>query len=298
MDVISALAGGKQETQETPKPSEYPGRFEEYSREAQAVLLNPGEAFQGLRFSLMKSVSQSSTHDFATAHLLSLAPAPASSEYQFATTLLSHGDLQIVGRVDTNGVFISQLKKVFDNDFIVDLSFQAAQKNEFLGMDMEYRGHDYSAVLKVNNHGVREASFMQRLFPWWSMGVRGTHSVDDRKTVLSVCSRLVGTHSVLGTQGDSEGTIDMSYIHRFSPKFAFCAESHVDTAKSSQEHKIGYEYNLISARFRGMVNMVSGRVTSLLEEKLGPSSSFILSADLDHAKKDYRFGIGLSIGSS
>jgi hypothetical protein len=40
MDVISALAGGKQETQEATKASEYPGRFEEYSREARAVLLS------------------------------------------------------------------------------------------------------------------------------------------------------------------------------------------------------------------------------------------------------------------
>ncbi|KAI5382655.1 hypothetical protein KIW84_070182 [Lathyrus oleraceus] len=48
-------------------------------------------------------------------------------------------------------------------------------------------------------------------------------------------------------------------------------------------------------RLRGKVDS-NGVCAAFLEERLNMGLNFILSAELDHKKKDYKFGFGLTVG--
>ncbi len=39
-----------------------------------------------------------------------------------------------------------------------------------------------------------------------------------------------------------------------------------------------------------------GQVAALLEERLNQGVNFLLSGEIDHWKKDYKFGFGLNVG--
>lgn len=65
--------------------------------------------------------------------------------------------------------------------------------------------------------------------------------------------------------------------------------------REKQQNSIGYDYVLRQCRLRGRVD-TDGRVGALLEERLNVGVSLVLSAELDHLRKDARFGIGMTIG--
>ena len=46
---------------------------------------------------------------------------------------------------------------------------------------------------------------------------------------------------------------------------------------------------------RGKIDQ-SGVVSAFLEEKLNVGITFLLSGEIDHVKKDYKFGFGLTVG--
>lgn len=62
-----------------------------------------------------------------------------------------------------------------------------------------------------------------------------------------------------------------------------------------QKSSPGYDYVLRQCRLRGRVD-TDGRVGALLEERLNVGVSLVLSAELDHPRKDARFGIGMTVG--
>jgi len=41
-----------------------------------------------------------------------------------------------------------------------------------------------------------------------------------------------------------------------------------------------------------------GQVTGTVEEHINPLVSMVMSASLDHAKEEYRFGFGLTVGGA
>ena len=46
---------------------------------------------------------------------------------------------------------------------------------------------------------------------------------------------------------------------------------------------------------RGKID-TDGKVGAYLEERINVGVNFILSAELDHVKKDYKFGFGMTVG--
>ena len=57
----------------------------------------------------------------------------------------------------------------------------------------------------------------------------------------------------------------------------------------------GYDYMLRQCRLRGKLD-TDGKVGAYLEERINVGVNFILSAELDHVKKDYKFGFGMTVG--
>ena len=57
----------------------------------------------------------------------------------------------------------------------------------------------------------------------------------------------------------------------------------------------GYDYILRQCRLRGRID-TDGKVAAYLEERVNVGVNFILSAEIDHWKKDYKFGFGMTVG--
>lgn len=57
---------------------------------------------------------------------------------------------------------------------------------------------------------------------------------------------------------------------------------------------MGYEYRLRMSSFRGHIDSQQ-KVTGILEEGLNQFSKFMLCGELDHKKKQYRFGLGIQM---
>jgi hypothetical protein len=49
------------------------------------------------------------------------------------------------------------------------------------------------------------------------------------------------------------------------------------------------------ATFKGMLNS-QGKVCGVFEETLNPFTRFQMCAELDHIKKQYKFGMGFNLG--
>lgn len=58
---------------------------------------------------------------------------------------------------------------------------------------------------------------------------------------------------------------------------------------------LGYDLIFSRAHVRGKIDS-NGVLGAYLEEKMTPEVQFILSGEIDHWKKDYRFGFGLQLG--
>ena len=58
---------------------------------------------------------------------------------------------------------------------------------------------------------------------------------------------------------------------------------------------VGYDYTLRQARLRGRIDS-EGKIAALVEERINVGVNFLLSAEIDHVKKDYKFGFGLTVG--
>lgn len=58
---------------------------------------------------------------------------------------------------------------------------------------------------------------------------------------------------------------------------------------------VGYDCILRQCRIRGKVD-TNGVVSTYLEERFSPGVSFLLSAEIDHFNKNYKFGFGIQTG--
>eukprot|EP00494_Astrolonche_serrata_P015668 UN15819 len=58
---------------------------------------------------------------------------------------------------------------------------------------------------------------------------------------------------------------------------------------------VGYDYILRQCRLRGKVDS-NGVVAAYLEERLNMGVNFLLSAEIGHPKKNYKFGFGMTVG--
>jgi mitochondrial import receptor subunit TOM40 len=52
---------------------------------------------------------------------------------------------------------------------------------------------------------------------------------------------------------------------------------------------------LRQCRLRGRVD-TDGKVGAFLEERVNVGVTFILSAEIDYARSDYKFGLGMTVG--
>jgi len=278
-----------------------PVPFEEIQREA-LMSLKP-ELFEGLRFDFTKGLSQK----FSLSHSVFMGslevPAQGSetikvptAHYEFGANFLDP-KLMLIGRVMTDGRLNARVKCDLTDNLMLKVNAQLTQEAHYSqGMfNFDYKGSDYRAQFQIGNNAFYGANYIQSVTPNLSMGTEMFWLGHQRKSGIGFACRY-NTDKMVGTlQVASTGIVALSYVQKISEKVSLASDFMYNHMSRDVTSSFGYDYLLRQCRLRGKIDS-NGVVAAYLEERLNMGVNFLLSAEIDHCKKNYKFGFGMTVG--
>ncbi|KAF5737955.1 mitochondrial import receptor subunit TOM40-1-like [Tripterygium wilfordii] len=275
--------------------------FEEVHREA-LMSLKP-ELFEGMRFDFTKGLNQ----NFSLSHSVSMGPMEIPSQssetikiptahYEFGANFLDP-KLMLVGRVMTDGRLNARVKCDLTDNLTLKANAQLTSEPHMShGMgNFEYKGKDYRAQLQLANGAFFGGSYIQSVTPHLSLGGEIFWAGQHRKSGVGYAGRYETDKMVATGQVATTGMVALSYVQKVSEKVSLATDFMYNLPSREATASAGYDYILRQSRLRGKIDS-NGCVAAYLEERLNMGLNFILSAELDHKKKDYKFGFGLTVG--
>lgn len=112
---------------------------------------------------------------------------------------------------------------------------------------------------------------------------------------IGLAARHSTESSVATIQVANTGLLSLTYLQRISEKVSLAADFIWNVNSREATASFGYDYILRQCRLRGRID-TEGKIGAFLEERVNVGVNFIISAELDHAKKDYKFGLGMTVG--
>ena len=278
-----------------------PVPYEEIQREA-LMSLKP-ELFEGLRFDFTKMLTQK----FALSHsvLMGSLEVPSqsadvikvpTSQYEFGANFLDP-KLMLIGRLMTDGRLNARVKFDLTENLALKINAQLTSEPHYSqGMfNFDYKGTDYRAQFQIGNNAFYGANYIQSVTPNLSMGTEIFWLGQQRKSGIGFNSRY-NTDKMVGTlQVASTGIVALSYVQKVSEKVSLATDFMYNHMSRDVTSSVGYDYILRQCRLRGKVDS-NGVVAAYLEERLNMGVNFLLSAEIDHPKKNYKFGFGMTVG--
>ncbi|CAN6289592.1 unnamed protein product [Urochloa humidicola] len=278
-----------------------PVPFEEIQREA-LMSLKP-ELFEGLRFDFTKGLNQK----FSLSHSVFMGSleVPAQSaetikvptaHYEFGANFLDP-KLMLIGRVMTDGRLNARVKCDLTENLTLKVNAQLTQEAHYSqGMfNFDYKGSDYRAQFQIGNNAFYGANYIQSVTPNLSMGTEIFWLGHQRKSGIGFASRY-NTDKMVGTlQVASTGIVALSYVQKVSEKVSLASDFMYNHMSKDVTASFGYDYLLRQCRLRGKIDS-NGVVAAYVEERLNMGVNFLLSAEIDHCKKNYKFGFGMTVG--
>ncbi|KAL8146765.1 mitochondrial import receptor subunit TOM40-1-like [Apium graveolens] len=294
----------------TPKPTEKvdymnlpcPIPYEEIHREA-LMSLKP-EVFEGFRFDFNKGMNQ----NFSLSHSVFMGPTEVPSQdpktvikvptshYEFGANFIDP-KLMLIGRVLTDGRVNARLKCDLSENLTLKGNAQLTNEQHMShGMaTFDYKGRDFRSQFQLGNGTLLGASYIQSLTPHLSLGGEVFWAGQARKSGLGYAARYNTDKMVATAQVASTGMVALSYVQKLSEKVSLATDFMYNYMSKEVTASFGYDYILRQCRLRGKIDS-NGCSSAYLEERLNMGLNFILSAELDHMKKDYKFGFGLTVG--
>ncbi|KAG6725976.1 hypothetical protein I3843_02G045700 [Carya illinoinensis] len=241
--------------------------YEEIHREA-LMSLKP-ELFEGMRFDFTKGLNQK----FSLSHSVFMGPMEIPSQssetikipaahYEFGANFIDP-KLMLFGRIMTDGRLNARVKCDLTENLSLKANSQLTNEPHMShGMvSFDYKGKDYRTQFQLGNGALFGANYIQ-----------------------------VATGQVAST-----GLVALSYVQKVSEKVSLASDFMYNYMSKDVTASFGYDYILRQCRLRGKIDS-NGCAAAFLEERLNMGLNFILSAELDHRKKDYKFGFGLTVG--
>lgn len=288
------------------KPVDYmdlpcPIPYEEIHREAMMSL--KAENFEGMRIDFTKGLNQK----FSLSHSIVMGPTevPAQSadiikvptaNYEFGANFIDP-KLMLFGRILTDGRLSARVKCDLSENLTMKANAQLTNEPHMShGMfNFDYKGTDYRTQLQLGNGGLIGASYIQSVTPNLSLGGEVFWAGQHRKSGLGYAARYNTDKMVTSGQIASTGMVALSYVQKVSEKVSLATDLMYNYMSRDATASFGYDYMLRQCRLRGKIDS-NGCTSALLEERLNMGLNFILSAEIDHKKKDYKFGFGLTVG--
>lgn len=272
-----------------------PGSYEEIANEAQAVFRT--ERIDGLTFNM--AIPQSSNVSTGVSTDLGGKDKPPSfaiiSNY-FTNNLVMMGrltpsDWHLNGRVFLrHGV--ATMSKVFGEVALAD------PLSSRLSWEIDYRGSSYAAQAKFANGGgglVCALSYLQAITSSLALGGEGFYQTKSQFTALNVAAKYTNDKDTATLTVATFGPICATFSRKVNAKCTLATELFVDARNRDSHVSMGYKFDLRSASVTGVVDS-TGKVAAVVEERITPGFSLLLSGELDHQKEDYKFGIGINFG--
>lgn len=222
------------------------------------------------------------------------------------------------GMVDTDGNFQCRSNYSPWKPLMLKGRLQYGSQHPHYQLDSEYSGLDYSlgvsymALMTPERTKVIVANILQSITKKLSLGAEWSHRIHEGSSCSmtaryafdkfdvelnpeqeiqpeqATCepSIVVSLHSV--------GILSASYHHPVSKRTELATEIQVMANERIQDATacVGAKFDFRQSTFRTMLDS-NGRISSLLELKLNPGISFLLSGELDHVQNQSRFGFSM-----
>ncbi|KAH0880202.1 hypothetical protein HID58_067596 [Brassica napus] len=280
-----------------------PVPYDELHREAYMSLKT--DNFEGFRFDFTKGLNQK----FALCHrYVMMGPTEVPSQspdttikiptahYEFGANY-ADPKLMLVGRVMTDGRTSARVRADLTDKLMMKANAQITNEPHMSSamFHFDYMGSDYRAQLQFGNSALIGANYIQSVTPRLSLGGEVFWAGGPRKSGIGYAARYETDKMVASGQVASTGLVLMNYVQKVSDKVSLATDFMYNVFSREAVASVGYDYMLRQARVRGKIDS-NGVASALLEERLSMGLNFLISAELDHKKKDYKFGFGLTVG--
>jgi len=279
-----------------------PVRYEELQKE-NIMSLRP-DVFEGMRFDFTKPLNQnfSLSHSIAMGNEQIQTPNPdqiykmPASTYEFGANLIGNKGMMI-GRMVHDGRFSGRVKYDLTDNVSVKLQSQLDKENRYSQtmFDLDFKGLDWNGQLKVGNSQFVGVNYFQSVTNNLALGGEAFYLGSQRKSGIGLAMRHQSDPGIATCQIANTGMLSCTYHHKVSEKVFLASEFMWNWNLREATAAVGYDYILRQCRLRGKVDS-SGVITAFLEERLNVGVNFVLSAEVDHFRKDYKFGFGMNVG--
>jgi len=272
-----------------------PPRLEELKKEAASILAL--DVFDGARFEFNKTLTQK----FALDHNVFLGSSQIPSAYEFGANF---GDERVLlaSRTDMggrlNGRVHAQLSDAVLLRMQAQMSPEAASASS-LKVDFDYKGQDFTTGTTYMAGGLLGAHYMQNLTKNLAVGGEGFYHLHKQVKGGSVAARVVWgpkDENIATVKAGNFGQGELSYQRKVSDKVGLATELQYYHNQMCT-FGLGYEFRLRQATFKGLISSDT-TCSAVLEERVSAGVNLLLSGQLNHKKKDYKFGFGLAIGAA
>lgn len=262
------------------------------------------DLFEGLRFDLTKPLN----HNFALSHSLFMGnmEVPTANAqvvkmplgtYEFGANLVTNSGNLALGRITSDGRLSGRVKYDLNEWASVKSQFQlASEKGMSQGMfDLDLKGSDWNGQLKLGTSQFYGANYFQSVTPTIALGGEVFYLAEQRRSGLGLAARYATDKAIATAQVANTGLLSLTYLQRISEKVSLVSDFMWNSNSQEATASFGYDYLLRQCRLRGRVD-TDGKVAAYLEERVNVGVNFILSAEIDYLKKDYKFGFGMTVG--
>lgn len=278
-----------------------PVPYDEVQREV-LMSLKP-ELFEGMRFDFTKPLNQK----FSLSHSVFMGSTEVPSQstdvikvpsghYEFGANFLDP-KLMLVGRILTDGRLSARVKADLTENLTLKINAQLTNEPHFSqGMfNFDYKGKDFRSQVQLGNNAFYGANYIQSVSPHLALGGEIFWLGHQRKSGIGFAARYNTDKMVATGQVASTGVVALSYVQKVSEKVSLASEFMYNNSTKDTTTSFGYDYLMRQCRLRGRLDS-NGCVAAYLEERLNMGVNFVLSAEIDHWKKDYKFGFGMTVG--
>ena len=282
-----------------------------------AVALRP-DTFEGMRFEITRPLNQ----NFFLTHSLFLGNMEAqggpggrsvklpTGQYEFGANVIGERHF-VLGRVTTDGRLSARVMAAPADWLAAKLHVNVAapgvgggeegggggagqQQANFM-LDVDARGADWNGQVKLGSPSFYGLNYLQSVTPELALGGEIFYLAGNLKSGVGVAARHAGEKHAATAQVATTGIVNLTYAHRVTDKVTLASEFMWSLASREATATVGYDCALRQARLRGKVD-TAGVVSCLVEERFAPGINFLLSAELDHPGRNYRFGFGFTCG--
>ncbi|CAO1625521.1 unnamed protein product [Parajaminaea phylloscopi] len=285
-----------------------PGTIENLTKEVKSTHLT-NFFFDGARADLTKALSINPI--FQVTHAFTYGAQGAPPSYNFGAVM---GDDKtfLQGSVDDSGSVMVRANRGWMPGHTSKLQAQlaAAGGQSFVQLEHDFQGLDHSIDIKAINPqptdgtGIYTFNFLQSLTRNFALGLETVwmrQSVDMSEATTGYIAKWTSDarDSIATLQLQGSGVAQATYWQRLAEKVDAAVDLQCITAGGRREAQatIGAKWDFRMSTFRAQIDS-GGKISSLLESRLGQTFAFTVGGEIDHLKSAGRFGIGLSIESA